>query len=573
MIDLFDIPPEGEDGLPEPPTPPVSNDLRDYQRDCLAAVCKQLESVNSTLYVMATGTGKTHTFAHLSKTVKGRVLILAHRQELIYQAKRTLQRVLHETPEIEMADQWSSGARIIISTIQTQGNSRGGRRTRFQPSDFDLVIADEAHHACADSWKATLNYYRQNPKLKIVGCTATPDRADEEALGQIFESVAYEYELPDAIRDAWLVPIHQTQVFIESLDFSQCRTTAGDLNGSDLAAVMEFEKNIHAVADPLYQIANGRQTLVFTASVAHADRLSEILNRHKPACSQWICGETSDEKRIAILEDFADRKIQFLCNCAIATEGFDCPGIEVIGMARPTKSRSLYAQMLGRGTRPLPGLVDPLLNDAERRAAIAASSKPCVEIVDFVGNCGRHALVSTVDVLGGKHSPETVARAKEMIAEAHGEPCDSQTMLDRAKKALEEESARAAEAQKRALILGKATFTKSTNKPFMILGIQVRERGWDRPATPEQHDFLAKHKFDSEGLSTAQAQAMISEVLKRYRRGLCSVRQAAQLKRNGFNENMTRDQAKVILDILAQNHWQWPKGMAVPGEVPPVTPF
>jgi len=541
--------------------------MRPYQDECGRKVLDELKTKQSTLYVMATGLGKTVIFANLAKHFihHGRVLILAHRQELIFQAQRTIEKVIGQTADIEMADRWDENrSNILISSVQTQGGSRGGRKNRFKPEDFSLVITDEAHHATANGWQSVLEYYKQNKNIKIVGCTATPDRADEEALGQVYDSVAFEYELPDAINDGWLVPLMQRQVWVESLDFSQVRTTAGDLNGADLAAVMEYEKNLHAVADPAFELAANRQTLIFAASVAHAERLCEILNRHRKDCARFVCGMTPDDVRVKMLDDYKNNRFQFLTNCGVATEGFDSPGIQVVVMARPTKSRALYTQMLGRGTRTLAGLVDGLATAQERRAAIAASAKPSCEIIDFVGNTGRHELVSTADILGGKYSADVVAAAKREIAEHDNELCDTEEVLRRAKARLEEEEAKRAEATKRAMIIGKAKWKSSVNRPFVTLGIAVKDRGWDKPATPEQHKLLAQNKFDSENLTSAQAQAMIGEVLRRRHKHLATVKQAAILKNNGLNPDMPFEQAKKVMDIIVSNHWRWPAGMKVP---------
>jgi type I site-specific restriction endonuclease len=273
---------------------------------------------------------------------------------------------------------------------------------------------------------------------------------------------------------------------------------------------------------------------------------------------------TPDDVRVKMLDDYKNNRFQFLTNCGVATEGFDSPGIQVVVMARPTKSRALYTQMLGRGTRTVAELVDGLATALERRTAIAASAKPFCEIIDFVGNTGRHELVSTANILGGKYSDEVIAAAKREIAEHDNESCDTEDVLRRAKARLEEEEAERAEAAKRALIIGKATWSSSVNRPFVTLGINVKDRGWDKPATPDQHAFLAKNKFDSENLSANQAQAMIGEVLRRRKHHLASVRMAAILKRNGFSENMSMEKAKQIMDILASNRWRWPQGMAVP---------
>ncbi|PJF23981.1 MAG: hypothetical protein CUN53_20150, partial [Phototrophicales bacterium] len=149
--------------------------------------------------------------------------------------------------------------------------------SRFRPDEFSLLVVDEAHHATAATYKRMIAYYRRNPKLKVLGVTATPDRADEQALGQIFENVSYVYELPQAVRDGWLVNPIQQCVVVESLDFSGVTMTAGDLNVGELADVMEEERNLHTIVSTTIDVAAGRKTLMFAASVKQAERTCEIL--------------------------------------------------------------------------------------------------------------------------------------------------------------------------------------------------------------------------------------------------------------------------------------------------------
>jgi len=274
--------------------------MRDYQVRAADAIMHEFETVGTTLVVMPTGTGKTILFSEIIRRFHpGKAMVLAHREELIFQAVAKIRSVTGYHVEIEMAALTANiGAHlwgntdVIVSTIQTQtAGKNGGRMERFDPAMFVLVIVDEAHHATSETYRRTIDHYRQNPRIKILGVTATPDRADEEALGQVYETVAFDYEILDAIRDGWLVPIHQRMVEVEGLDFSGCKTTAGDLNGGDLAEVLEFEKNLHGIADPAFQIAGTRRAIVFAASVAQAERLAEILNRHRAGCADWVCGE------------------------------------------------------------------------------------------------------------------------------------------------------------------------------------------------------------------------------------------------------------------------------------------
>ncbi len=221
--------------------------LRNYQLEARTAVFKEWDNgARSTFVVLPTGTGKTILFASIIEQIQpGRALVAAHRSELIWQARDKIQAVTGLRADVEMGeyksktegDLFHPSAQVIVATIQTltSGGDGGGRMTKFDPMDFDLLIIDEAHHAVSTSYKKMIEYFLQNPKLKVFFCSATPDRSDEEALGQVCDTVAFDYEILNAIEDGWLVPIFQQMVEVESLDFSTMRTTAGDLNGADLA--------------------------------------------------------------------------------------------------------------------------------------------------------------------------------------------------------------------------------------------------------------------------------------------------------------------------------------------------
>ena len=318
--------------------------LRPYQIAARQACIHEWEQVNSTLVVMPTGTGKTIFFADIINCAfPQRTLVVAHRQELIWQAKEKIHSVTGLEVDVEMGEYQSQSdglfhrAPVVVCTVQTltAGGDGGGRIGKFDPMQFARLVIDEAHHAPADSYRRIVDYFSTNPNLRILGVTATPDRADEEALGQLFESVAFDYEILDAIHDGWLVPLQQQMVH-STIDFANIRTTAGDLNGADLASVMEAESALHSVASPTIEIIGDRRTLVFTSSVIHAQKLAEIFNRHRPGMASWVCGKTPKDDRRQILNDFSAGKIQVVCNCDVLTEGFDDPGLKSVVMARPT---------------------------------------------------------------------------------------------------------------------------------------------------------------------------------------------------------------------------------------------
>jgi superfamily II DNA or RNA helicase len=537
--------------------------LRPYQHESVRRVEAEWKDHRSTLLVLPTGCGKTVVFSEIiRRAFPRRALVLAHREELVFQARDKVRTMTGWRVDVEMGEARAEmacmfgGPRVVVSTIQTQaaGGDGGGRMSRFDPRLFGVVVIDEAHHAPASSYRKVLNWYGTNPDLRILGVTATPDRADEEALGQVFESVSFDYEVLDAIQDGWLVPITQQMVHVEGLDFSGCRTTSGDLNGADLAAVMEYEKNLHRVVAPAIEIAGNRRTLVFCASVDHAERVCEMFNRHKDGMAAWVCGKTDKEERRKILSDFSTGRVQVVCNCGVLTEGFDNPGVEVVVMARPTKSRALYAQMAGRGTRPADEIAHEL-NDHEspeaRRALIEASCKPSCLIVDFVGNSGRHKLMTSADILGGNMSEQVrdmaVAKARE------GKPVRMNEALREAEDEIEADKQR--EAARRARLTARAKYTAQKIDPFDVFQVHpVAERGWDRGKrlSDAQAAILRKQGIEPDDMPYGQARQLLNELFRRWDAGMCSFGQAKILRKRGLPTDVTREAAGQMIDEIAK---------------------
>jgi superfamily II DNA or RNA helicase len=558
--------------------------LRPYQSKASDAIFAEWQEHDSTLVVMPTGGGKTILFADVIRRVfPRRALVLAHREELIFQARDKIQRVTGLRSDVEMGEYAAEeslfdAARVVVSTIQTQcsGGDGGGRMSKFDPARFGVVIIDEAHHATSPSYRRVIDYYRTNPALKILGVTATPDRADEEALGQVFQSVAFDYEVLDAIHDGWLVPIEQQMVHVEGLDYSGIRTTAGDLNGGDLAAVLEAEKNLQQMASASLEIIGGRRALVFTASVKAAETTAEIFNRHRAGMASWVCGKTDRDERRKVLAAFAAGKIQAVCNCGVLTEGFDDPGVEVVIMGRPTKSRSLYSQMVGRSTRPLSGVVDGPETAEERRAAIAASAKPSCLVVDFVGNAGKHKLVTSADILGGSVSDAAIELATNRARKARG-PVKMAEALDEAEEELKRrrEEARLAEAARKARLVATARFTTQSVDPFDVLELApMKPRGWDncRSLSVKQRALLSKQGINPDRITPSQGKQLIAEIFRRWDGKLCSFKQAKVLRKYGYSTDVSFAEASKTIDALAKNGWVRAGGSAtgIRGQTPVV---
>lgn len=544
--------------------------LRPYELEAVDLTFAAWEKSCSVLGVAATGMGKTIIFASIIARHPGRTMVIAHREELIFQAADKIKRVTGLDPDIEMAElracesSLHGRADVVISTIQTQVAGRnGGRMTRFDPHDFGLLIIDEAHHATASTYRRVIEHYRQNPELHVLGVTATPDRTDEQALGQIFGEIAFEYDIRFGIKDGWLVPIFQHTPVIAGLDYSNVRTTAGDLNGADLAREMEYENILHGVAWATLEKTNkGQKTLVFTASVAHAERLSEIFNRHMANSARWVCGKTPKPERRQMFKDFAERRFQYLVNVGVVTEGFDDPGIEFVIIARPTKSRSLYAQMVGRGTRPLPTIVDnpDFFGSAlMRRDAIIASSKHHLNVVDFVGNNGRHRLITTVDLLGGQYSEDVVVLAQK-IAERKG-MIEVTQALDDAERELRDQREQVRkrdlerQRKRRAHLKPRAIYTTTTTDPFDVLEITPwREKGWDKgkQITPKMATLLERQGVDVTDLTFTKARQLVVEIISRMNSNKCSLKQANILKKRGLSTDVSRKEASVLIDGIAE---------------------
>jgi superfamily II DNA or RNA helicase len=550
-------------------TPAENIVLRPYQASAVASIQERLTEAKSTLVVNPTGTGKTIILASVIRDWvrqpgNGRVVVMAHRDELIRQAASKIEWVTGEPCDIEMGQNYAdqcdmlSRANVVVTSVQTMSRKR--RQERFHPADFGLLIIDEAHHAPTPTYKSVIDHFSQNAKLRLLGVTATADRADERAMGLVFDTVASEYHLPDAIDDGWLVPIEQQFVHVAGLDLSRVKTTrGGDLNESQLAEIFNEEERCHQIVAPTMEIAGDKQTLVFAVSVDQAEMMCDIANRHRPGCAEWICGDSvrcpMDVRRDR-LRRFSAKQFQYLINCAVLLEGYDEPGVEVIACGRPTKSRSLYAQMVGRGTRPLPGVVDPWDTPEERRAAIAASGKPSLLVLDYVGNSGSHKLVHTGDILGGNYDDEIVAMATSDVAakSTAGERTDMLAALRAAEEAMKERKR-----NQRSHLVATASYDIRRVNPFDLFDlVPRREAAWHRgrKPTPKMAEVVERLGFNPASLSFTQASQLIDEAGKRRDKGLCTFKQARILAKYGESMDVSFAEASRLMDAIKRNGWK-----------------
>lgn len=381
-------------------------ELRDYQKRAVKAAFREWKSVRSTLYVCPTGGGKSRVFTEIARRFKpqGRTLILADRDSLVMQAQENILKNTTLTTGIEKAHQHvdvSDLPDVVCATIQSIRQPK--RLKRFPKDAFSLVVVDEADLAVAPSYAGVLARF---PGAKVFGCTATPDRHDGQSIGSVFESVCAQETLPGMIRDGWLSRILRESIKIESVSLDKVPTRRGDFSEKALGRILTQERPLHEVVKPTLDLSGSRPTIVFSATVAHAQALAELFNRYRPASARAIHGGMSTGERDATMADFKAGKFQFLCNCVLLLRGVDVPFVSCISMARPMKSRALYCQALGRGTRLKPDNGDLL-------------------VVDFTDNSDTHSLIGVVDIVGEDQPPEVIICTGEILDKDPGKDVSS----------------------------------------------------------------------------------------------------------------------------------------------------
>jgi ATP-dependent helicase IRC3 len=343
--------------------------LRDYQTEALTRVKDAYRSGKRRVLVsLPTGTGKTVVFAHFPSALKmkKRLLVLAHREELLFQAEQKFRAVDPELKiGIERAEDRAAGdSQVVIASIPTLAHSEGARLSRFNPEDFSIIVVDEAHHAVAESYRRIFNHFGlftpETPRY-LVGFTATPRRGDNQGLGEVFQEVCYARDLRQMIAEGYLCPIRGWRLDT-TLSLDGVKVRHGDFVESQLARVVNTPSRNRLLTTSYMRLANHRRAIVFCVDVQHAkDVCTEFSDAGIRAAAVW--GEMPREERRQTLAKFASGEIAVLTNCNLLTEGFDEPTINCVLMARPTKSKLLYAQMVGRGTRLHPGKTDLMIVD------------------------------------------------------------------------------------------------------------------------------------------------------------------------------------------------------------------
>lgn len=514
-------------------------ELRPYQQEAREAVEGQWAQGNRrTLLVLPTGCGKTIVFAKITEDCvrQGRrVLILAHWGELLDQAADKIKRSTGLGCAVEKAEQTSldSWYRVTVGSVQTL--MREKRLGQFDPSHFCTIVIDEAHHCISDSYQKVLRHFED---ANVLGVTATPDRGDMRNLGSYFESLAYEYTLPKAIREGYLSPIKAMTVPLK-LDLSGVGISAGDFKAGDLGDALE--PYLYQIADEMTKYCKDRKTVVFLPLVKTSQKFRDILCQ-KGFLAAEVNGESHD--RAEVLADFDAGRYNVLCNSMLLTEGWDCPSVDCVVVLRPTKIRSLYSQMVGRGTRLFPG-------------------KEHLLLLDFLWHTERHELCHPASLICEN---EEVAQKMTENIEAAGEPVD----LEQAEKAASEDVvAQREEALAKQLQAMRNRKRKLVDPLQFEMSIQAEDLtgyvpsfGWEMaPPSDKQVAALEKLGILPDQIDNAgKAAKLLDRLGARRQEGLTTPKQIRFLEGKGFRHVGTWDfeAARGLIDRIAGNGWRVP---------------
>ncbi len=331
-------------------------ELRDYQQEATENLQKMREDGKTiALLYHATGVGKTITAATDAKAVGGRTLFLVNALKLASQAKETFAKVWPEATLGEYTgSQKDMTQTVIFATVQSISKDL----EKFSPTDFDYLIVDECHHAAANTYQKIFAYF--HPKF-ILGLTATPERSDGEDMLELFQNVAHKMDLKTAVERGVLVPIRCIRVKT-NIDLTDVRINGIKYNSQDLESKLFIPERNQLIVDIYLKYVNGKKTVIFCASVDHAAEIAKLL-RDSGVKAEAVSGRDRVEVREKILKDYETGSTNVLCACDLLNEGWDSPHTTVLFMARPTMSKTIYLQQLGRGTRRYPGKEDLLVVD------------------------------------------------------------------------------------------------------------------------------------------------------------------------------------------------------------------
>ena len=488
--------------------------LRPYQLEAVKAINDKWSEWNRELLVLPTGCGKTVVFNTVAHQRDGNTLILAHRDELIEQARDKYFSMYGELPGKIKAEE-NEIRQVTVGSVQTMCR-------RDYTGQFQTVIVDEAHHAISPSYQTVLNQF---PDAKVLGVTATPDRGDKRSLARYFDGIAYEYGLKTAVAEGYLCPITAKTIPLE-IDMNSVTVSIGDFQVDSIAE--SLEPYLPQIAEAIRIHASARKTVVFCPLISIAQELAGMI----PGARE-VNGNSAGRKEVLDWFDKAGPGA-VLCNAMLLTEGWDCPSCDCVVVLRPTKIRSLYCQMVGRGTRLYPGKDNLLL-------------------LDFLWMCQKHNLCRPASLVSDNEED-----IKAVVKEAKNDEIDLFSAVSDAE-----------EARRNALAKALANQAKKKSKLvnplelFVILddvGLADYEPTfkWEEAdATEKQIQALQRFGVDAEGITKGYACAIMDKLIGRANRKMATVKQIRTLKRFGYEPvDWTFEQASKKMSALAAVGWK-----------------
>ncbi|MEA4821710.1 MAG: DEAD/DEAH box helicase family protein [Erysipelotrichales bacterium] len=331
-------------------------ELRKYQQEAIDNL-KSMRENGETIALLyhATGVGKTVTACTDAKTVNGRTLFLVNALKLADQAEKTFAKIWPEAIRgFYTGNAKDKNVDVLFATVQSISKNL----IEFLPNSFDYIVIDECHHSASKTYQKIFSYFK--PKF-ILGLTATPERSDGEDMLQLFQNVAHKMDLKTAVEKGILAPIRCIRIKTD-IDFSNVRINGVKYNSQDLESKLFIPERNCLIADTYINYVNERKAVIFCASISHATEIAKLLCE-RGVNAKSVSGNDKVEVRNKILEDYEHGSINVLCACDLLNEGWDSPRTEVLFMARPTMSKTIYMQQLGRGTRKCEGKEDLIVFD------------------------------------------------------------------------------------------------------------------------------------------------------------------------------------------------------------------
>jgi superfamily II DNA or RNA helicase len=515
------------------PIKPVMT-LRPYQEEAIDAVFQSFKEYQRSLLVAPTGSGKTIMFAAIAKRhLPLKTLILAHREELIDQAIDKIFTSTGIEAGKEKADSYASADdQVVVGSVQTLMGEK--RRSRWARDHFGLVVVDEAHHALADSYTKTLEYFNG---AKLLGVTATPDRGDKQELSKLFQTLAHEISLLDLIRQKYLSRI-KIQTIPIKLDIRGVHVVKGDYDANELDE--SLARYMVEIAHAIKKHAAFRKVLVFLPLIKTSQAFVQICKGLGMA-AEHVDGASPDRKEI--LQRFADNKIDLLSNAMLLTEGYDCPDCDCIVVLRPTKIRSLYSQMVGRGTRIAKGKDDLLIldfiwmherHDLMKPANLIAKTDRVANKIEEIQADGKERELEEVEQLA-------IGRIEDEI---EAEQDAKKQREDKLKESLKDNS------QRRGRTIDAIEFFTSLHE--IENAEYVPEFAWERqPASEKQLMAISKFGLNAGSITCkGHASRILDRLFTRSKAKLATPKQMLWLRKHGHPapDTATFEEAKVFLD-------------------------